>query len=223
MKKLIVARRLSQTFFLLLFVYILWSTTYPLKGLLPPETFFRTNPLIMVVTSISERLLLPGLIFALAMLGLTLILGRFYCGWVCPLGTMIDWTGATKKSKIRPKDETNSKLRKIKFFILGIIAIFALFGTQVAWILDPMVIIARFVSLNLIPTVTLLLDKLFIFLVRDLNLYGPVHDIYRVLKSTVLGVRVHYFSSSFIIFLFFAVVISTALVVSRFWCRAICP
>jgi MauM/NapG family ferredoxin protein len=223
MKKLIVARRLSQTFFFLLFVYILWSTTYPLKGLLPPETFFRTNPLIMIITSVSERLLLPGLIFALVMLVLTLILGRFYCGWVCPLGTMIDWTGALKKNKIKPKDEANSKIRKIKFVILGAISIFALFGTQAAWILDPMVITARFVSLNLIPTVTLLLDKLFIFLVRGLNLYGPVHDLYRALKSTALGVRVHYFSSSLIIFLFFIIVISTALAVSRFWCRAICP
>ncbi|MGB3056937.1 MAG: 4Fe-4S binding protein, partial [Candidatus Omnitrophota bacterium] len=210
MKKLIIARRISQTFFLLLFIYILWSTTYPLKGLLPPETFFKTNPLIMIFTSISERLILPGLAFAIVMLLLTLVLGRFYCGWVCPLGTMIDGTGAFRKTKFRPvSNEVNRKIRKIKFYILGIIALISLAGMQVAWVLDPVVIMARFVSLNLIPTATLVLDRSFSILIQNFNLYGPVYDAYRALKSSVMGVEVHYFESSPVIFMFFVFVSST--------------
>ncbi|MGB2879615.1 MAG: 4Fe-4S binding protein [Candidatus Omnitrophota bacterium] len=224
MKKLIIARRISQTFFLLLFIYILWSTTYPLKGLLPPETFFKTNPLIMIFTSISERLILPGLAFAIVMLLLTLVLGRFYCGWVCPLGTMIDGTGAFRKTKFRPvSNEVNRKIRKIKFYILGIIALISLAGMQVAWVLDPVVIMARFVSLNLIPTATLVLDRSFSILIQNFNLYGPVYDAYRALKSSVLGVEVHYFASSPVIFMFFVFVISTVFIMPRFWCRAVCP
>ena len=224
MKKLIIARRLSQFFFLLLFIYILWSTTYPLTGILHPRTFYHADPLIMIITSISERLVLPGMIFALGMLLLTLILGRFFCGWVCPLGALIDGAGGLHRRKIRPtSNETNKKIRKIKFFILGIITMFSLFGVQVAWVLDPIVIMARFVSLNLIPTVTLALDKFFMVLIQNFEMYGPVYDFYRALKSSILGVRVHYFPSSLIIFLFFAAVLATVLILPRFWCRVICP
>jgi MauM/NapG family ferredoxin protein len=223
MKKLILLRRVSQAVFLLFFIYILWSTTYPLTGMFPPETFFTTNPSIMVFTSISERVVLPGLIFAAIMLMLTLILGRFYCGWICPLGTMIDLTGSLKKRKIIPGNSANKKIRKIKFFILGVIFVFALAGIQVAWVLDPMGIVARFVSLNLIPTVTLLFDKIFIFLIRNFEMYGKAYDVYRDLKASFLGIQVHYFASSMIIFMVFAIVCAFALFVSRLWCRSLCP
>ena len=97
MRKSIIARRISQAFFFILLVYILWSTTYPLKGVLPPETFFKADPLIMFITSISQRLILSGIIFSLMMVLLAFILGRFFCGWVCPLGTIIDMAGLETK------------------------------------------------------------------------------------------------------------------------------
>ncbi len=223
MRKLVYLRRASQAFFLLLFIHILWSTTYPLKGVLPPETFFRTNPLIMIFTAISERVLLPGLIFAGVMVILTLIFGRFYCGWVCPLGTMIDLSGSLRKGRNLAGHEKGRKLRNIKFFVLGIVAVFAALGYQTAWVLDPMGIMARFVSLNLIPTVTFAFDKLFAFFISRFELYGPVYDLYRSLKASFLGVEVHYFASSVPIFSLFALVCILSLFMSRFWCRAVCP
>jgi len=222
MKKLVVLRRSSQAFFLLLFIYILWSTTYPLEGLLPPEAFFKTNPSIMIFTSISERLLLPGLAFALGMLALTLVFGRFYCGWVCPLGTMIDISGSLRRKRDNLKRLPRLYLN-IKYLFLFVILGFAAAGVQIAWILDPMGIMARFVSLNLIPTATLLVERSFIFLIRDLGLSGPVHDIYRALRGSLLGVKVHYFDSSLLIFLFFAAVCVSAFFISRIWCRTVCP
>ncbi len=224
MRKLIIARRCSQVFFLALFIHILWSTTYPLTGLLPPETFFRADPLIMIFTSISERIVLPGLVFSLIMLSVTLVLGRFFCGWICPLGTVIDWTGALRKKSTVPGERTSAMIRKIKFFILGLVALFALFGIQTAWILDPMGMAARFVSLNFIPFVTLAADSLFITVFKGLQIYsGPLYDFYITLKSSVLGVDIHYFVNSGIIFMFFLIVCAAALFVSRSWCRAVCP
>ncbi|MFH1594140.1 MAG: 4Fe-4S binding protein [Candidatus Omnitrophota bacterium] len=223
MKKLIIIKRCSQTLFLLLFVYILWSTTHPLRGLLPPETFFRINPLIIIFTSISERLLLPGIGLSLLMLLLTGVFGRFFCGFVCPLGTTIDAVGVLRKNTPVASDKANRKLRKPKFFILGAIAVFAILGTQIAWIFDPMVIMARFVSLNLIPTTTLVLDKLFVALIRNFELYGPVYDFYRSMKSSFLGIDPYYFSNSSIIFYVFLIVTFAALFLKRAWCRMICP
>ena len=218
-----ILRRVSQGFFLVLFIYILWSTTYPLQGLLPPGTFFQINPLLVFITSISQRILLPGVAFCAAMLILTFILGRFFCGWICPLGTTIDIVGALKRKSSKPTDALNSKIRKGKFIILTVIFIFAALGIQIAWLFDPMVIMGRFVSLNLIPTVTLILNKAFISTIQGLNMYGPLYDFYRTLKSSLLGVRVAYFDHSLLIFLFFVFIAGSALFLKRFWCRVICP
>ncbi|MFH1854112.1 MAG: 4Fe-4S binding protein [Candidatus Omnitrophota bacterium] len=223
MKKLIFFRRLSQVSFLSLFIYILWSTTYPLKGLLPADTFFKINPLIIFFTSISERIMLPGALFAGMMLILTLILGRFFCGWICPLGSMIDACGSVGRKKRNMADKTNKIPSSLKFYILGITAIFSFLGIQVAWIFDPMVITARFVSLNLIPSLTFGIDSFFIFIIKGLNFYSPIYDFYRGLKTSFLGVDARYFPNSGIILLFFLVVCFSTLLTRRLWCRWICP
>lgn len=223
MKRMALARRLSQGFFLLTFIYILWSTTYPLTGILPPDLFFKADPLIIIMTSVSERLILPGISFSLYMIALTLLVGRFFCGWVCPLGTAIDITGALNKKRRAPGDKQNAILRKVKFYILGIFFVFAILGKQVAWIFDPLVIAARFISLNLIPALTLTINSFFMALIKYMNIDGYARDLYHSLKPTILGVKVAYFAHSLAILLFFAAVCVTAVAIRRFWCRALCP
>ncbi len=225
-KRLVVLRRISQVFFLLLFVYVLWSTTYPLNGPVSPQLLFKIDPLIMIFISISEKILLPGLIFAAVMLALTLIFGRFFCGWMCPLGAAIDASGHfRKRSKKRTGevDAVNAKARKPKFILLLLIAVFALAGLQLAWVFDPLVIFTRFVSLDLIPAVTFAADKGFAWLISTFNLHGAVYDFYRSLKSSALGMNVYFFSHAFPIFIYFAAVCGLALFIPRLWCRSLCP
>lgn len=223
MKKAVVVRRASQIFFFTLFVYILWSTTYPLAGLLPPDTFFKTDPLLVIITSIASRIILPGCALALGMLALTLIVGRFFCGWVCPLGASIDFVGSFRRRHRPLSDEQNKILRQAKFYIFGAIGIIAILGRQIAWVLDPIVLMARFISLNFIPAATSSLNVLFIFFIRDLKLEGAVRDLYRSLKPTLLGVKMDFFSNAGIILAYFFIVLAMSLVISRFWCRTLCP
>ncbi|MCM8776553.1 MAG: 4Fe-4S binding protein, partial [Candidatus Omnitrophica bacterium] len=223
-KKLVWIRQFSQTVFFSLFLYILWSTTHPLRGIFSPTILFEIDPLVVFLTSLSERIVLPGFIFSILMIVLTVILGRFFCGWVCPLGAFNDWVGSLKKKKIVPKDAANTKIRKIKYGILALVAIFALVGVQIAWVFDPLVIMARFVSLNLIPIVTLMTDKLFVLTIRGFGLYdGMIYDLYRGFKSSWLGIHVYYFSNSWIVFLFFLSIVLASLAVRRLWCRILCP
>lgn len=147
---------------------------------------------------------------------MTFIIGRFFCGWVCPLGAVIDMCGFRAKNR-------DMDLRWIKYFILGFIIVFAFIGIQIAWIFDPLVITARFISLNLIPSFTLLLDRLFIFLIKGFNFYAPLYDFYRSLKSSILGAKIFYFPHAFFTLSFFILVCSLVLVTKRFWCRVICP
>lgn len=226
-KRLIVLRRISQTVFSLLFVYILWSTTYPLDGPLSPKLLFKIDPLIMVLASLSERLILPGMAFAAAMLVLTLVLGRFFCGWLCPLGATMDLLRCLrvkcKKDSRKEADAANARLRKPKFILLVLITASAAAGLQFAWVFDPLATFARFVSLNLIPSFTFAADRTFEWLISGLGLRGPVYDLYRALKPSVLGINAYYFSHSFAIFAFFAAICGLAIAVPRLWCRSLCP
>lgn len=207
-KRLVILRRVSQAAFFLFFVYVLWSTTYPLDGPVSPQLLFKIDPLIMIFTSLSEKVLLPGLIIAAVMLALTLVFGRFFCGWMCPLGAAIDASvHFRKRSKKRPEeiDAVNTKARKPKFILLLLITFFAAAGLQLAWVFDPLAIFTRFVSLNLIPAATF-----------------AAYVVYQPLKS-MLGINVHFFSHTFPIFMYFAVICGLALFIPRLWCRSLCP
>ncbi len=222
MKKLVFVRRISQIFFLLIFISILWTTTNPLKGLLPAETFFKFDPLIMFFTSVSERIILSGLVFSIVMVLLTFILGRFFCGWVCPLGTIIDMAGAIRKR--RSIDTCFSrKIYRLKFMLLLGVALFALLGMQVAWVFDPTVIMARFVSLNFIPTVNFIVHQFFILMVKTFNLRGAFLDFYHYLTFSFPGIKVYYFSHSLIILSVLVFICGLSWWVKRYWCRVFCP
>ena len=209
MKKLILARRFSQLFFLSLFIYILWSTERT-------ASLFKIDPLVSILTSVSERVIIPGIIFSIVMLLLTFIFGRFFCGWICPLGSIIDGLGI--RAKNRPVN-----LTLIKYYVFGFIVVSAFLGIQIAWVFDPLVITARFISLNFIPLFTLALDKAFIFLIKLLNFYSPLYDFYRSLKTSVLGVKIYYFPHSAFILGFFLIICAFLFITKRFWCRVLCP
>ncbi|MDD5347874.1 MAG: 4Fe-4S binding protein [Candidatus Omnitrophica bacterium] len=222
MKRLIVARKVVQGSFLALFIYILWSTTYPLTGAVPADTFFVTDPLIMLLTSLARRLVLPGIAVSLLLVAAGAVIGRFFCGWVCPLGTCIDIAGSFGRKRTLA-DGRNAKLRRIKYLVLGLLVIFAAAGLQLAWVVDPQVIMARFVSLNLIPTTTLLINGLFSWTIRIFRLYGPVYDLYRSLRMSFLGVKAYYFTHALFIFMLFAGIMYAAWELRRWWCRVLCP
>lgn len=223
MRKLVWLRVTSQVIFLALFVYILWATTYPLHSVISSRVVFQFDPLLMGAVSLSARVVAAGAVWSLLMVVLTLVLGRFFCGWVCPMGTLIDWTGAVNRNKSMAADKSARRCKWVKFILLAVIAAGALAGVQLAWWLDPEMITARVVSMGLIPSATSFLDGVCQFLIQKLGLYGGFYDFYRVMKEGILGVNVHFFSSSLVTVFFFILILFISLLISRFWCRVLCP
>ena len=75
------------------------------------EAFFHFDPLLAVTAFIASRALLAFFGFAAVTVVVTLIFGRVFCGWVCPLGAVHQFSSFVfKKTKfLRPPREEKSR------------------------------------------------------------------------------------------------------------------
>ena len=107
---------------------------------------------------IAGRIWIPRLGWALVTLAITLILGRVWCGWICPLGTTLDWIrfpGAYHRSvKVDPE------WRKVKYILLLAILGMALLGNLTLLIIDPITLLTRAASTGLLPALNLAFTQL---------------------------------------------------------------
>lgn len=99
------ARQISQTYFFLLFMWLSVVATvgekwWEMRGW-PVNWFLQLDPLVALGTLLTTGTLYAGLLWALVTIVMTILLGRFFCGWVCPLGTLqhvAGWLGSRGKS-----------------------------------------------------------------------------------------------------------------------------
>ena len=124
--KIITTRRISQIFFLVLFLWFCVTTTlgdqwWQLRGW-PVNWIIQLDPLIGLATLLSTRSLYAGLLWGLATVVLTIIFGRFFCGWICPFGTIHQFVGfaARRKKSIAARVKLNRyrPAQSIKYWIL---------------------------------------------------------------------------------------------------------
>jgi polyferredoxin len=123
---IITTRRISQTFFFVLFLWFCVATTlgdqwWQLRGW-PVNWIIQLDPLVGLATLLSTRTLYAGLLWGLATVVLTIIFGRFFCGWVCPFGTIHHFVGfaANRKQPVAAKIKLNRyrPAQSIKYWIL---------------------------------------------------------------------------------------------------------
>src|SRR5512138_549407 len=84
--------RISQLLFLVAFLVLFLMTEYRGSDRIVAAVngFFRANPLTAVTTMLAAKGYVPLLLPGLLVLFFSLFLGRFFCGWICPLGTVLD-------------------------------------------------------------------------------------------------------------------------------------
>lgn len=123
---IVTTRRICQVFFCILFLWFCVVTTlgdqwWQLRGW-PVNWIIQLDPLVGLATLLSTRTVYAGLLWGTATIVLTIILGRFFCGWVCPFGALHQFVGflANRKRSLSQKIRSNQYHRgqSIKYWIL---------------------------------------------------------------------------------------------------------
>src|SRR4030095_7558387 len=122
----------SQVFFFSLFVFLLWCTWFSRLGGYPVSLFLEVDPLVGVATAISTHTVYRWLWRGLFVLVPTLLLGRAFCNWMCPYGTLHQFVGWI--FRVRRNDESIGKNRYrsiygLKYLILTVFLVLAALGS----------------------------------------------------------------------------------------------
>jgi MauM/NapG family ferredoxin protein len=215
--KLSTLRRLSQTITFLLFVGIFLFTQYPHATKFPLDAFLRLDPLVATVAMIGSRAIITTMLWAGVLLALTLVFGRFFCGYVCPLGTLIDLSDFLFFGKKHKRESIDPKPnRRIKYFVLiGVIAA-SLVGANFLAFLSPMSIAPRVFTVVLYPPLLWLATG-------TTDLLRPMLVNMGFDSFTQLDFGRLYFDTGIATTVFFAVIIGANYFRKRFWCRYVCP
>jgi polyferredoxin len=100
----------------------------------------RLDPLLMLAQLLASRTFLAGSTLALIILLLSLVFGRAWCGWICPLGTTLDLFPLRSRNQRTKQKPPAEAWRTVKFTLLFIILLAALFGNLTLLFFDPLTI-----------------------------------------------------------------------------------
>jgi polyferredoxin len=231
-------RLASQISFFALFVFLLIRTEFPgairsaaldVRIPWPVGWFLEADPLVALATALSTGTLYRNLLWALPFLLLAILVGRAFCGWMCPLGSLHHFASSLKSDAKRGAKLIESNRYKrwqaAKYHLLAAVLVMALFGSVAGLLLDPLSFLVRSMSTAVLPALNAAiragLDTAYGWPL------GPAQAVVNgagvALNATILSFKQPHFHGAFLIGTLFVFVLVLNSRVTRFWCRAICP
>ncbi|MFH2132501.1 MAG: 4Fe-4S binding protein [bacterium] len=208
-------QRWTQTFCLTVFLGLLVLASGDLLASLAVDAFLQLDPSLALITSISARQLLASVVPVVVIILLTVFLGRFFCGHICPMGTTLDL--ADKVFGVPYKNQKSvSHLRKVKYLVLIALAAAAAVGVDYVFLASPLSLITRFYGLVILPMARYLTGQ-------GHQLLSPLWEQLDINSLLFLQIRPQRFATQFFVLLFFAGLFSLSRITPRFWCRYLCP
>ena len=190
-----------------LWVGLILATHHPMESWIaqniPVSLFLRIDPLVMTAVCGSMLIGVTLVLLGGLTLGVSLLLGRVFCGWICPLGTVFDAYGwILRRLRVRFEGPSPHWFR-LKYYLLLAILVFTLVGGVSPLMgLDPIVILTR-VAATLFEPFRRKQTELQFGAGASLGFNGGFVD----LATLVL----------------FLGIISATTRLSRIWCRTTCP
>lgn len=224
-------------FSLLLFFYLLLQTGIDAQntpGALPtisaPVGFFlEMDPLVALFTIVATHSLYRNLIWAIFLIIATLFLGRFYCGWICPMGTinqMISRINFGKtKGKLRLDGNRYQPYQRWKYGILIVFLGSAIFTSLQIGLLDPIALLTRSMVVTVLPAYNVLTQSVLSW--TNSGSFGflnsSISGIGYIIQAILIRSKPVYFQGAILVVTIFSAILFANRFITRFWCRALCP
>ena len=217
-------RRITQAFFLLLFLFLFRKTDYPGQEIIPyaVNIFFCWNPLIALSVMLIAKTIMFIFLPAISIIVLTVIFGRVFCSWICPLGTLLDLWQRMMPAKRYYQKKT---FPEIRYSLLILTIISSLLGLQLVGFVDPFSLLFRGLTFIIDPLINLVIVGFFDYLYLNTPEYisSISEPIYQTLKRTILAYQQVYFLSVFLTFCILLSIFALELIDNRLWCKKVCP
>jgi MauM/NapG family ferredoxin protein len=186
----------------------------------PVKVFLDLDPLVFLSTILSSHFVEGALYLSILTLLVTVLAGRFFCGWFCPMGSLNNAISIFNKRQRPPKN-----WHRLKYYLLIFLLVGSLLGLQVTGVFDPISLMIRSFSIGLYPVLNQGLNSVLNTLYNtNLPPLMALSDLLgQALKKTVLAFNQPHYLQSGLIFLLFAFILGLNLVERRFWCRYLCP
>jgi len=226
-------RRITQSAVALLFLYLFVQTVYkPVnqtgKGV---KLFFELDPLVLLTNWIATHQIVSGLLISLIVVGVTLVAGRWFCGWICPFGALHNFLTSLRREKPKQLIAVGGYTRwqRSKYYILIAVLAGAALGLNLVGWFDPFSFLYRAMTVAVYPSASDSTKTTFAWIyekdpgIGQYKVTAASEPVYEVLRRNVLPAsQPHYYASILIAGLFLAIVL-LILYRARFWCRYISP
>ncbi|MFC1539315.1 4Fe-4S binding protein [Candidatus Latescibacterota bacterium] len=209
-------RPLVQGLFLIFFIYLFLKISYPLQKNLATNFFYNFDPLVSLIMVLSGTFFVAALLYSVFTIIFTVLFGRMFCGWMCPMGTIFDLSKYIIPTKKAKKPFGNSPYKNIKYYVLIFLVSGSLLGFSAVIFFDPLVFLFRVFTVNVYPYVVLGANQF-------LNLIRPLAFKAGALNLSMLSIEQPAFTLQLFSLSLFIAVIGLISLERRFWCRNLCP